>query len=190
MDATPTRRPLLTLLALAAACSGACKKEADPEHAVRYAFVKERALAEDAGAAWRLTSNDRIVFDDGWEPLETEKGVRTPAWRWMGRAGVLRLRRHDVPMRLSITGYVPLHILGASPTMTLRWNGVRVDTFLAPAGHFTRHIDVSLPMQEGSSFSDFAIETSTVGQERNDGRDLGFAITNVRWERADADGGT
>lgn len=187
MPAPSPRRSLVVILALGAGTSAAaCKKEADPEHAIRYAYVKARALEEDAGAAWRLTSNDEIFFDDGWDPLETEKGVRSPAWRWMSRTGVLRLRRHDREMRLSFTGYVPLHVLGSAPTMTLRWNGIRMDTFIAPTGHFTRHLTVTAAMQEGRTFSDFVIETSSVGQERNDPRDLGFALTDVRWEPAAA----
>ena len=115
--------------------------------------------------------------------METGKdGVHGEAWRWMGRTALLRLRTHSTPMKLEITGWVPLHILGAPPMITLRWKGNRVDAFLAPPGRFTRKILVTEAMQAGSTFADFAVETSSVASERNDPRELGFALAEVRWE--------
>lgn len=173
--------PALALLALSS-----CKREPDPEAAVRARFVARQAADADAGAAWRLTSSDEIFFDDGWAPMETEKvaGVHGDAWRWMARSSLTRLRTHAVPMKLELTGWVPMHILGAPPLLTLRFRGKRVETFLAPAGHFTKKVAVSTEMQAGSTFADFTIETSTVASERDDPRELGYALAEIRWEEA------
>lgn len=165
--------------------TASCKREPDPEHDIRFAYVKRLALTEDAGAAWRLTSNNEWIFDDGWAPLELERNVRGEAWRWMGRSSVLRMKNHDRTMRLAVTGWVPLHVLGSPPTMTLRWNGYRVDSFIPPPGRFTREIKVAPEMQRGSAYSDLWIETSTTGSERNDPRELGFAVTALEWDPAE-----
>jgi hypothetical protein len=161
--------------------SAACSKAPDPEHEIRFAYVKKLALAEDAGIAWRLTSNNEWIFDDGWAPLETERGVRSEAWRWMGRTSLLRMKNHDRPMRLAVTGWVPLGILGSPPTMTLRWNGIRMDSFIPPAGRFTRELTISADMQARGAYSDLWIETSSTASERNDPRELGFAIAALDW---------
>lgn len=168
---------------LAALATG-CKRDPDSEAAVRASFVLEQSLAADAGRAWRLTTNDEVFFDDGWNPMETTPGdgVHGEAWRWMGRTALLRLRTHAQPMKLEITGRVPLHLLGSVPMMTLRWRGNRVDSFLAPAGTFTRAVIVTEVMQAGSTFADFSVETSSWGSERDDPRELGFALEGVRWE--------
>ena len=168
------------LLALAA-----CKREPDPEAAVRARFVAEQSIAADAGAAWRLTATDEIVFDDGWYPLETGKdGVYGDCWRWMRKTGLLRLRTHTTPMRVTVTGWVPLDLIGAPPLITLRWAGKRVDVFLAPPGRFTKEIVVTTAMQAGPAYGDFTLETSSAGVESHGGRTLGFALTELRWEVA------
>jgi hypothetical protein len=102
----------------------------------------------------------------------------------MGRNSLLRLRTHKKPMKLSVTGWVPLHILGAPPMLTLRWRGKRVESFLAPGGRFTKKVVADEAMQAGSTFADFTIESSSVGNEPGDPRELGFAISEVRWEEA------
>lgn len=159
-----------------------CTRAPDPEAEVRARYVAQQAATADAGAVWHLTSNDEVFFDDGWAPMETGKdGVHGEAWRWMGRTALLRLRTHSTPMQLQITGWVPLHILGAPPMLTLRWKGNRVDAFLAPAGRFTRKLLVTEAMQAGSGFADFSVETSSVASERDDPRELGFALAEVRW---------
>jgi|GEM_PF-2125582 len=181
--------PLLRIAAVAViGCSAllpACsKKEPDPEAAVRMAFVERQALAADAGRAFHLTSTEEVFFDDGWYPMEVvqKDGVHGDVWRWMGRTSLLKLKNHDETRQLSITGWVPLHILHHPPLMTLRWNGKRVDAFLAPEGHFTRTVTISAEMQRAGAYSDFAIETSSTASEWGDLRELGYALAEVRWE--------
>jgi hypothetical protein len=181
------RRPMALALgpgfALAVLVITSCTRAPDPEASIRAHYVAQQASAADAGAAWHLTSNGEVFFDDGWAPMETgQDGVHGEVWRWMARSSLLRLRTHPTPMKLEITGWVPLHILAAPPMITLRWKGNRVDAFLAPAGHFTRTLLVTEAMQAGSTFADFTMETSTVASERNDPRELGFALAEVRWE--------
>jgi hypothetical protein len=174
------------LLALTAIALTACKREPDPEPAVRATFVAQQALAADAGAAWRMTSSDEVFFDEGWYPMEVtpREGVHGEAWRWMPKSGLLRLRTHPTPMKLKFTGRAPVALLGAPPALTLRWNGNRVDWFLAPWGEFTREVLITVAMQQGSVFGDFTIETSTTGYERGEPRELGVMVTDVRWEAA------
>ena len=173
------------LLVAALAAIAACTRAADPEASVRTSFVIKQAAAGDAGAVLRLTSSDEMLFDDGWYPVETGKdGVHGDAWRWMGRLSLMRLRTHSVPMKLELTGYVPMHLLGSPPLLTLRWRGKRVETFLAPFGTFSKTVAISETMQAGSTFADFSIETSSVGREGADPRELGFALTEARWEAA------
>ena len=172
-------------LAAALATIG-CKRAPDPEATVRSDFVARVALAEDAGAALHLTSTGEIVFDDGWYPLETEpKGdMRGDAWRWMGRVSVLRVRAHDVPMKLVLRGWVPLDLIGSPPMLTFRFNGRVLEAFIPPPGRFTRELVVPAELQAGAEFGDFTIETSSVGTANDDPRELGFAAAEVRWERA------
>jgi hypothetical protein len=180
-----SRRLLPGAAALALLAAPACKRAPDPEAAVRAEFVARQALAADAGGVLHLTSSDEVFFDDGWFPMETGKdGFHGEAWRWMGRSSLLRLRGHAAPMKLAITGWVPLHVLGSPPMVTLRWRGVRVEAFLPPPGRFTKTILVTADMQAGSTYSDFTIETSTIGNEPGDPRELGFALAEVRWEAA------
>jgi hypothetical protein len=161
-----------------------CRRDPDPEVAVRASFVARQAVAGDAGAAWHLTSSEEIFFDNGWFPMETlqKDGVHGEAWRWMGRESLVRLRNHAVPMRLVLTGLVPLDLLGAPPLLTFRWNGKRVEAFLAPAGHFTKTMTITPAMQTGSTLSDFTIESTSAGRERDGLRDLGYALADIRWE--------
>jgi len=177
---------VLTLTGALGAVS--CKGSPDPEASIRAAWVEKQAFAGDAGAVWRLTSNERIFFDDGWSPMETapQGNVRGEAWRWMGRSSLLRLRTATVPMTITITGWVPAHLLLAPPLLTFRFNGSRLEAMLAPNERFTRSFVISAERQRGSSFGDFAIETSTVGIPPNDGRELGYALADVRWEPAPA----
>lgn len=176
---------LLVVAVLAMLAPAACTRAPDPEASVRTSFVVRQAAAGDAGAVLRLTSSDEMLFDDGWYPVETQKeGVHGDAWRWMGRSSLMRLRAHSAPMKLELKGYVPMHLLGSPPTITLRWKGKRVETFLAPFGTFSRTVAISETMQAGSTFADFSIETSSVGREGADPRELGFALTEARWEAA------
>jgi hypothetical protein len=163
-----------------------CKRAPDNEAANRASFVVQQSFAADAGMAWRLTTNDEVFFDDGWNPMETtpRDGVHGEAWRWMGRTALIRLRTHTRPMILEITGRVPMHLLGATPMMTFRWRGNRVDAFLAPVGSFTKKIAVTPAMQAGTTLADFTVETSSWASERDDPRELGFALEGVRWEAA------
>lgn len=172
-------------LALAVLSVPACTRAPDPEAAVRASFVARQAASGDAGAVALLTSSDEVFFDDGWAPMETTKaGVHGEAWRWMGRSSLMRLRTHGVPMSLELTGWVPLHLLGSPPLLTLRFRGKRIESFLAPPGHFSKRVVITPAMQAGSVFADFTIETSTVGNERDDVRELGFALAEIRWEEA------
>lgn len=163
----------------------ACTRAPDPEVSARTSFVARVAAADDAGAVWHLTSSDELLFDDGWYPLETGKeGIHGDAWRWMGRSSVMRLRTQSEPMKLELTGSVPMHLLGSPPLITFRWRGNRIETFLAPAGRFTKTLAVTAAMQAGSTFGDFTMETSSVGREGSDPRELGFSLFAVRWEAA------
>lgn len=180
------RRSSIAAALLVSLAVASCRERApDPEAEVRARFVKEHVFAADAGAAWRLTSNDEVFFDNGWYPLETGKNFiyDNDVWRWMGRTSLLRLHTHKVPMTLSLTGWVPLELVRAPPILTLRWRGRRVDAFVAPAGRFTRDVAITPAMQEGTTYADFAIETTTAAREA-DVRDLGFAVAEVRWEPA------
>src|SRR4051794_33737177 len=119
-----TRTAFVAVFVLAAA---ACKRAPDPEAAIRASFVAQQAAKGDAGAVWHLTSSDEIFFDDGWFPMETGKeGFHGEAWRWMGRTSLLKVKNHASAMKLEVTGWVPLHVLGSPPLMTLRWRGKRM----------------------------------------------------------------
>jgi hypothetical protein len=188
-DLTPTlsardaRRAATVVGAAALLALAGCKREPDPEAAVRARFVAATSLAADAGAALRLTSTDEVVFDDGWYPLEAGKdGVHGDCLRWMRKSGLLRLRTHSTAMKLTVTGWVPLDLLGAPPLLTFRWAGKRLDVLLAPGGPFTKELVVTREMQAGVAYGDFTIETSTVAHAPRDERALGFAATEIRWE--------
>lgn len=177
------RSGLLVLLTLALGCSPPAPS---PEAEVRADYVRKIASAEDAGAAWSLTSRNDVYFDDGWNPMESTRsqGVRGEVWRWMGRSSVTKLKGRSVPMRLVLQGWVPLELLGAPPMLTLRWNGLRVDAFIPPGGRFTHQVVIPADLQRDGSFGDLTIDTSSVGQERGDLRDLGFSLVDLRWEPA------
>lgn len=174
-------------LCLGAALLVACgERPANPETNLRYAFVKERAFAEDAGAAWALTSNDEVVFDDGWHARESERktGIHGPAWRWMGRSAVIRLRRSGKARTMSLIGWVPIELTGTPPTMTIRIDGLPVDTFIPPLGEFERI--VTLPATTRPGFWDIELQTSTVGTERGDPRELGYALARTSLKDSEA----
>lgn len=168
---------------VAAVLAAGCKGSPDPEAEIRAAWVREQAFAGDAGGAWYLTSNEEIFFDDGWFPMEAEPfgDVHGKTWRWMGRASLLRLRAHDTTMYLTIAGWVPIEVLKSPPLMTLRWNGARLESFLAPRGHFVKIVVVTPEMQRGVTWGDFAMETSSTGQPSGDPRELGYAVNEVHW---------
>ncbi len=171
-------------LAVASLLVSACKQRPNPEASVRDEFVRRLAYAEDAGPAYRLTSTGDVFFDDGWYPMETlpKEGVHGEAWRWMGRTSIVRVKTQNRAMRVRIAGWVPYHLVGTAPAMTLRWNGKRLDSFLAPSGRFTREIEISPAMQAGADYGDFMVETSSTGSERGDRRELGFALADFSWE--------
>jgi hypothetical protein len=169
--------------ALACGCS---PPPPSPEAQARAEWVRKLAMAEDAGAAWSLTSRHDVYFDDGWNPMETMRGpgVRGEVWRWMGRTSVTKLRGRNVPMRIVLQGSVPMELLGAPPMVTLRWNGVRVGAFIPPFGRFRETVVIPANVQQDGAFGDFTIDTSTVGQERGDPRELGFSLADLSWEPA------
>lgn len=161
--------------------ASACKAPApDPEAAERFAFVERLAFQEDAGALWRLTSNDTIFFDEGWYPLEKPAGEEHPAeaWRWMGKRGVIRIRKRREAQTVTLTGWVPLNLLGAPPTLTYRWLGLIRYAEIATAGRFTREIVLPGTDQAGE-WGDLLLETSHAATDRNDPRELGFALTSI-----------
>jgi hypothetical protein len=164
----------------------ACRRSPDPEATVRYEYVKHLALTEDAGAAFHLTSTPEVFFDVGWFPLETDPKTKFhgDCWRWQGSSSLTRLRSHDVPMRLRVTGWVPYDVTGSPPAMTIRLNGARALGFLAPFGHFTKELVVPPEVQRGRDYVDLVIETSTTGRTKADERFLGYALAELVWEPA------
>jgi hypothetical protein len=170
----------------ALALCAACKPSPDPEAAVRYEYVKHLAFAEDAGAAFRLASTREVFFDAGWFALERDPktGTHGDCWRWQGHSSLTRLRSHDVPMHLKLTGWVPYDVIVSPPAMMIRVNGTRALAFLAPPGRFTKDLLVSPGMQRGRDYVDLVIETSTTGTPKADDRSLGYALSELVWEPA------
>jgi hypothetical protein len=162
----------------------ACKRAPDPEDAIRDEWVKQIAFREDAGGAWRLTSTRDVFFDDGWYPMEYDpnKGMQGETWRWMRQRSLTRLRTRAVTMHLVLVGWVPYEIFHTPPAITIRWNGARVDSFLAPRGHFTKELDVTPEMQRGREYADLVIDSSTVGSPRGEWRELAYGLSEIRWE--------
>jgi hypothetical protein len=120
-----------------------------------------------------------IRYGNGWYSEEGEGGT---LWRWMSNRSVTilpPLRR----ARLVLGFYVPLDVLGAAPTVTVRINGNVVDQFVASQQLVNREIDVDA---HDDATNELVIETSrTVNPAAKhlggDARDLGLRVNALGW---------
>jgi hypothetical protein len=120
-----------------------------------------------------------VRYGNGWY---SEEGEGATLWRWMSNRSVTILP----PLRraqLVLAFYIPLDVLGAAPTVTLRINGNVVDQFMASQKLMSREITVDA---RDDATNELVIETSrTVNPAAKhlggDTRDLGLRVNALGW---------
>ena len=169
---------------------GACSKAPpEPEAIRRGQWVREMALREDAGQSWRLMNREDVVFADGWYPQEHHPfgDTRGGAWRWMGVRSKANLATEgQKPRRLVLRGYVLREILESAPTITVTIDGVVIGTFVVEHDFaFEKVVPVALQRRP---WVDLVVHTSAFAMPNGDPRELGVALTELRWDVTDAPG--
>jgi hypothetical protein len=125
----------------------------------------------------------KVAFGDGWYGEESDRGG---IWRWMSGRGTLRLQAFSKPGVLRLHAYAPLDAI-APPTVTVTFNGVVIDRFVAGEPLFTRSYTVA---SRPAGWNDLLIETSeTINPAKRgaggDPRDLGLRLDGVEWSAAE-----
>lgn len=116
-------------------------------------------------------------FGPEWEGA----GPDMRRWRWMGAHGEVRFENDHRPHTLRLAGWVPLELLGAPPTVTLRLGDHTLDKFVADERSLRKEYAIDPAWLGGQGFVVLVIETSTTARAPNDSRDLGLAIEHVGW---------
>jgi hypothetical protein len=126
---------------------------------------------------------ERSEFGAGFHPPERDPEGRT--WRWMGRRGEIRLPNGQLPRRLRISGWVPVALMKAPPTVRITIGDRLLETFAVADGELRREYRVSAPLSESGGWSRLVIETDTAVRVAGDPRDLGVAIERADWGPAE-----
>ncbi len=134
----------------------------------RYFEVSVRPIAE------------LVVFGRGWYQ---EEGSGAEAWRWMGARSEAMLPPIAGDARLTLSLYVPLDALGKMPNVTVRVNGVAVDSFRATSININREVVVHASEQASNVL---VIETDRVVTPAaqhlgSDARTLGLRLNSLGW---------
>jgi hypothetical protein len=170
---TGSKLILLITLTLLVTVSG-CRRDEDKDLLPPFAKSPQPSTT--------LESDTEIKFISGWHDLETD--VNGQSWRWMGKRGELHVRNQNLNMKLQIRGWAPVELLKTASTIQITLNGRLLETFTAPAGHFTKEYLVQREMQGAEEFSTLILEASNTITPENDTRELGYALTTVAWKPA------
>jgi hypothetical protein len=128
----------------------------------------------------RPQSRGKARFGATFYPLEI--GVDGTSWRWMPKTGTIELERPEADARLRIRGWGPAELLAAPSTLSITIAGRPLDTFVFPAGHFTREWTVRLGSLGTGAAVTLALSVSATASAPGDSRSLGFAIEAIDWE--------
>jgi len=119
-----------------------------------------------------------VRFGQGWYPIESNA---QGSWRWMGQMGEIHVPTTTAKTRLKISGWAPLELLSAPPTMRVSVNGKEIDRFAPPLGRFKKEYDVAREAASDQPETLVRLETSATANAPNDPRALGFALVSVVW---------
>lgn len=163
-------------------------------------YEVERAQAKVAGhwrdlghvahfGLWQIEPLDqappRVEFVSGFYGWERTAKRR---WQWMTGTGVVRLQNTGRPMRLRLSGEVPLNAFNRPTIFKLLLNGVELESFTAPQNKLQREYTLTAAQQGSSEWSELRLvadQTTTphqVNPNNLDERQLSLSLTELVWE--------
>lgn len=126
------------------------------------------------------TGHGQLGFGNGFFAQEWDSEGHT--WRWTGARGEIRFENDGKSHRLRLTGWVPLELLSAPPTVRLTMGDHLVDSFVATERTLRKEYSLGPGDLGTAPVAVLVIETSTTARAPNDLRDLGVAIEQVGWQ--------
>lgn len=124
--------------------------------------------------------HDRLVFGQGFSPMEWGTDART--WHWMGAHGEIRLQNNARLRKLRIVGWFPLEFLKEPPTIRISLGDHLLDTFVARDRTLRKEYSVGADLLGSAPSTRLIIETSATARAPGDTRDLGVSIEQVGWQ--------
>ena len=171
---TPAAAALALMAALALASCGARHDEADLQPPPGYAPPPYRPVQKAP------PRSERIVFGEGFYPLESNASGMT--WRWMGRRGVVALPGgRQRGKRLRIRGWVPVELLSGAPTLRIALDDHPLDLFVPEGREFSRDYLIPGDFRAPGATTKLSIETSAPARTPSDTRELGVSFTALDW---------
>jgi hypothetical protein len=165
---------LALLAALALASCGARTDETDLQPPPGYAPPPYHPVQKAP------PRSERIVFGEGFYPLESSASGMT--WRWMGRRGVVALPGgHPRGKRLRIRGWVPVELMTGRPTLRVTLDDNPLDLFVPEGREFSRDYLIPGDLRAPGATTKLSIETSAPARTPSDTRELGVSITALDW---------
>ena len=154
-------------------------------------LVGDRAQAR-APSSLATRRSSAPYYSLGFFPLERGQGGSER--RWMSSEARIVLPNRNRGMQLRIGGSTPSE-LAQPPTITLEFNGRRLDQLVGVRGRVQRQYDIPTSMQmDGSDglsstlrlTSNRTFSRRELDQRSSDGRSLSFAVEDLSWEPKEA----
>jgi len=120
-------------------------------------------------------------FVSGWYRPERQG---TDEWRWMAQRSVTRLPPARGPQQLRLNFDIPDEIMNQHPVVTIRLNGVIVDSFPAPEAHLTRDYQVQPAARGAVNMLELQVDKSLNPARQHlgdDNRELGLLVRFLSW---------
>ena len=125
-----------------------------------------------------------LRFGRGFFPGEAGSDGKT--WHWMGARGEIRLPNDreslQRPHTLQLSGWFPLELLGAPPTIRIEMEDRLIDTFVASERMLRREYAIRKEQLGAGASTRVVLETSATAHAPGDPRALGISIEQVGWQ--------
>jgi len=141
---------------------------------------------ESAGGD-RSLLGDPIDFGLGFYP--EERAGDSPAWRWMGQEGIIRLRNSHRDMVLTIKGRFPLQVAKPS-AIDVEFNHEPFDPIPATTRDAEARYVISAEKQGNAEWSRLLLTAHAsfvphaLDPQSPDRRELAFSVVGLSWETA------
>jgi len=147
----------------------------------------EKSAESGTPTATAAPSAEKIVFGDGVYGLE--RGADNVSWRWVGEAGVVRLKNFKQDGVLKMVTEVPMKYFPKTPTITVTLNGEKLDQFAATPGKMEKSYTVPAAKLGASDYAELRVSTDKtfvpkeVEKNSQDPRKLGLTINDLTWDQ-------
>ncbi len=134
-------------------------------------------------AAATPTPDPIVAYGEGFAAQE---GTGDVTWRWMGPAGVAKLKNTGKDMAMRLEADIPGSV--KSPTITVTLNGEQLDQFAVAGARLEKDYTIPAAKQGGGTHSELRITTNktfvpkALDPKSSDDRSLGLSLRKLTWD--------